>query len=387
LCFTNNDYGSFGLGRCGLKTDILIVGSGYAGSVVAERLANVGRKVRVIDRRPHVAGNAYDEHDEHGILVHCYGPHIFHTNAMRIVDYLSNFTQWRRYEHRALAQVDGKLLPIPINLDTVNGLYGLDLGEEDIGAFFEKVREPRKPVLTSEDVVVSAIGRDLYEKFFQNYTRKHWGLDPSQLNAGVTARVPVRTNRDDRYWTDEFQAVPLNGYTKMFEAMLDHPNITVDLGVDFHEVRERIQSAHTVYTGPIDAYFGHRFGRLPYRSLRFEHEHLPERSRYQQAPTINYPNEHDYIRVTEFKQVTGQDHPGTSIVREYPRADGDPYYPVPRPENDALYRRYKSLAEREKDVTFVGRLAQYRYYNMDQVVAAALKAAPNILERSTKIGV
>ncbi len=370
-----------------MKTDILVVGAGYAGSVVAERLANAGRKVRVIDKRPHVAGNAYDEHDEHGILVHCYGPHIFHTNAMRIVDYLSNFTQWRRYEHRALAQVDGKLLPIPINLDTVNGLYGLDLGEEDIGAFFEKVREPRKPVLTSEDVVVSAIGRDLYEKFFQNYTRKHWGLDPSQLNAGVTARVPVRTNRDDRYWTDKFQAVPLNGYTKMFEAMLDHPNITVGLGVDFHEVKERIRAAHTVYTGPIDAYFGYRFGRLPYRSLRFEHEYLPDTRRYQQAPTINYPNEHDYIRVTEFKQVTGQDHPGTSIVREYPRADGDPYYPVPRPENDALYRRYKSLAEREKDVTFVGRLAQYRYYNMDQVVAAALKAAPNILERSTKIGV
>ena len=370
-----------------MKADILVVGAGYAGSVVAERLASAGKKVRVIDRRPHLAGNAYDEHDEHGVLVHRYGPHIFHTNAARIVDYLSKFTEWRPYEHRALAHVDGKLLPIPINLDTVNGLYGLNLGEEDIEAFFEKVREPRKPVLTSEDVVVGAIGRDLYEKFFQNYTRKHWGLDPSQLNAGVTARVPVRTNRDDRYWTDEFQGVPLNGYTKMFEAMLDHPNIGVELGVDFHEVKERIQAAHTVYTGPIDAYFGYRFGRLPYRSLRFEHEHLPEKSRYQKAPTINYPNEHDYIRVTEFKYVTGQDHPGTSIVREYPRDSGDPYYPVPRPENEDLYRRYKSLAERERNVTFVGRLAQYRYYNMDQVVAAALKAAHNILERSTKIGV
>ncbi len=370
-----------------MKTNILVVGAGYAGSVVAERLADVGKKVYVIDKRPHVAGNAYDEHDEHGILVHRYGPHIFHTNSRRIVDYLSNFTEWRRYEHRALAHVDGKLLPVPINLDTVNGLYGLDLGEEDIEAFFEKVREPRKPVLTSEDVVVSAIGRDLYEKFFQNYTRKHWGLDPSQLNAGVTARVPVRTNRDGRYWTDEFQGVPLNGYTKMFEAMLDHPNITVELGVDFHEIKERIQASHTVYTGPIDAYFGYRFGRLPYRSLRFEHEHLPEKSRYQRALTINYPNEHDYIRVTEFKHVTGQEHPGTSIVREYPRADGDPYYPVPRPENEVLYKRYQALAVQEKNVTFVGRLAQYRYYNMDQVVAAALKAAPNILERSTKIGI
>ncbi len=363
-----------------MRTDILVVGAGYAGSVVAERLARAGRRVHVIDRRPHVGGNAYDEYDEHGVLVHRYGPHIFHTNAMRIVDYLSSFTEWRRYEHRALAHVDGKLLPIPINLDTVNGLYGLSLDEEDIKAFFERVREPKTPALTSEDVVVGAVGRDLYEKFFESYTRKHWGLDPSQLGAGVAARVPVRTNHDDRYWTDEFQGVPLNGYTRMFEAMLDHPNITVELDVDFHEVRERIQATHIVYTGPIDAYFDYRFGKLPYRSLRFEHEHLPDRSHYQQAPTINYPNEHDYIRVTEFKHVTGQEHPGTSIVREYPRGEGEPYYPIPRPENEALYKRYQSLATRQENVTFVGRLAQYRYYNMDQVVGAALKAAQNILE-------
>jgi UDP-galactopyranose mutase len=362
-----------------VRTDILVVGAGYAGSVVAERLASAGRRVHVIDKRHHVGGNAYDEYDEHGVLVHRYGPHIFHTNSERIVEYLSNFTEWRRYEHRALARVGGKLLPIPINLDTVNGLYGLNLDEEGIEAFFERVRESKKPALTSEDVVVGAVGRDLYEKFFENYTRKHWGLDPSQLSAGVAARVPVRTNRDDRYWTDEFQGVPLNGYTKMFEKMLDHPNITVELCVDFDEVRERIQATHVVYTGPIDAYFGYCFGKLPYRSLRFEHEHVPDRFQYQQAPTINYPNEHDYIRVTEFKHVTGQEHPGTSIVREYPRADGDPYYPVPRPENDALYRRYKSLADRERNVTFVGRLAQYRYYNMDQVAAAALKAAQDIL--------
>lgn len=319
-----------------MRTDILVVGAGYAGSVVAERLARAGRRVHVIDRRPHVGGNAYDEYDEHGVLVHRYGPHIFHTNAMRIVDYLSSFTEWRRYEHRALAHVDGKLLPIPINLDTVNGLYGLSLDEEDIKAFFERVREPKTPALTSEDVVVGAVGRDLYEKFFESYTRKHWGLDPSQLGAGVAARVPVRTNHDDRYWTDEFQGVPLNGYTRMFEAMLDHPNITVELDVDFHEVRERIQATHIVYTGPIDAYFDYRFGKLPYRSLRFEHEHLPDRSHYQQAPTINYPNEHDYIRVTEFKHVTGQEHPGTSIVREYPRGEGEPYYPIPAPRERGL---------------------------------------------------
>ena len=363
-----------------MKTDVLVVGAGFAGSVVAERLARAGNRVHVIDKRPHVGGNVYDECDEHGVLIHRYGPHIFHTNARRIVDYLSNFTEWRPYEHRALAHVDDQLLPIPINLDTVNKLYSMSLDEEEVKAFFERVREKRTPVLTSEDVVVGAVGRDLYEKFFKNYTRKHWGLDPSQLSAGVAARVPVRTNRDDRYWTDEFQGVPLHGYTRMFEAILDHRNISVELGVDFHEIRERVRAAHLVHTGPIDAYFDYRFGRLPYRSLRFEHEHLPNVPLCQPVATINYPNEHDYIRVTEFKHLTGQEHPGTSIVREYPQSEGDPYYPVPRPENEALYKRYQSLAVREKNVTFVGRLSQYRYYNMDQVVGAALKAAQNILE-------
>jgi UDP-galactopyranose mutase len=362
-----------------MNADVLVVGAGYAGSVVAERLASAGRRVEVVEKRPHVGGNAYDEYDEHGVLIHRYGPHIFHTNSRRVVEYLSNFTQWRPYEHRALAHVDGKLLPIPINLDTVNGFYGLDLREEEAGAFVERIREPRSPVLTSEDVVLNAVGRDLYEKFFKNYTRKHWGLDPSQLSAGVAARVPVRTDRDDRYWTDDFQALPQRGYTKMFEAMLDHPNISVELGVDFREIRDSIQTAHVVYTGPVDAYFDYRFGRLPYRSLRFEHVHLPGKPRYQRVATINYPNEHHYIRVTEFKHLTHQEHTGTSIVREYPRSEGDPYYPVPRPENQALYKRYRYLAAREKDVTFVGRLAQYRYYNMDQVVGAALKAAAEIL--------
>ncbi len=275
--------------------------------------------------------------------------------------------------------MDGKLLPIPINLDTVNGFYELDFREEEVGAFLERIREPRSPVLTSEDVVLNAVGRDLYEKFFKYYTRKHWGLGPSQLSAGVAARVPVRTDRDDRYWTDDFQALPLEGYTRMFEAMMDHPNICVELGVEFREVRELIQTAHVVYTGPVDAYFDHRFGRLPYRSLRIEHTHLPGTPLYQRVATINYPNEHDYIRVTEFKHLTRQEHPGTSIVREYPRSEGDPYHPIPRPENQALYRRYQSLVAREKGVTFVGRLAQYRYYNMDQVVGAALKAAREIL--------
>jgi len=358
----------------------LTIGAGFAGSVVARELANSGWHVHVIDRRLHIAGNAYDEHDAHGLLVHRYGPHIFHTNGARIFEYLSRFTQWRPYEHRVRGVVDGRTYPFPINRDTLNRLYGLELDEQDAADFFERVREPRDPVRTSEDVVLNSVGRDLYEKFFLNYTRKQWGLDPSELKAGVAARIPVRTNTDDRYFTDTFQAMPLHGYTRMFEAMLDHPNITVELGVDFHDVRERAARDHTVYTGPIDAYFGYCYGHLPYRSLRFEHEHLPDTERFQETGTINYPNDHAYTRITEFKHLTGQVHPGTSIVREYPQADGDPYYPVPREENEALFKRYEELAKAERDVTFVGRLAQYRYYNMDQVVGAALAAARRLLD-------
>ncbi|KRA35117.1 UDP-galactopyranose mutase [Rhodanobacter sp. Root627] len=361
--------------------NILIVGAGYAGSVMARELADAGHRVLIIDKRPHIAGNAYDELDEHGVLVHRYGPHIFHTNGERIFEYLSRFTEWRPYEHRVRGVVDGVSYPFPINRDTLNQLYGLDLDEAGAAAFFERVREPREPVATSEDVVLNAVGRDLYEKFFLNYTRKQWGLDPSQLKAGVAARIPVRTNTDDRYFTDTFQAMPLHGYTKMFEAMLDHPNITVELSVDFADVRARNHHGHIVYTGPIDAYFDYRHGRLPYRSLRFEHEHLPATNQYQDVGTVNYPNDHAYTRITEFKHLTGQQHAGTSIVREYPQDEGDPYYPVPRAENEALFKRYEELAKQETDVTFVGRLAQYRYYNMDQVVGAALAAAKNFLSR------
>lgn len=357
----------------------LIVGAGYAGSVMARELADAGRQVLVIDKRPHIAGNAYDELDAHGVLVHRYGPHIFHTNGQRIFEYLSRFTAWRPYEHRVRGVVDGVAYPFPINRDTLNRLYGLDLDEAGAAAFFERVREPREPALTSEDVVLNSVGRDLYEKFFLNYTRKQWGLDPSQLKAGVAARIPVRTNSDDRYFTDTWQVMPLHGYTKMFEAMLDHPLITVELGVDFANLRRHDGFGHVVYTGPIDAYFDHRYGPLPYRSLRFEHEHLAGVAQYQDTGTVNYPNDHAYTRITEFKHLTGQQHAGTSIVREYPQAEGDPYYPVPRAENEALFKRYEELSKQESGVTFVGRLAQYRYYNMDQVVGAALVAARHLL--------
>jgi len=367
-----------------MKVDILVVGAGLSGAVVAERLASHGFEVVVIDKRPHIGGNAYDMQDEHGVLIHPYGPHIFHTNGARIADYLSQFTRWRPYEHRVLAKVGEQLVPIPINIDTVNRLYGLNHTEQTIQAFFDSVREPCESIRTSEDVVVNAVGRDLYEKFFRGYTRKQWGLDPSELSATVAARIPTRTNHDDRYFTDTFQNMPEEGYTRMFENMLGQPNIHVEVGTDFFALRDVLKARHTVYTGPIDAYFDYQFGKLPYRSLHFLHEHKPDVEQYQPVGTVNYPNDFDFTRVTEFKHLTGQKHSGTSIVREFPRAEGDPYYPVPRPENEALFKQYEALAMREYNVTFVGRLAQYRYYNMDQCVGAALKAADNIL---LKLGV
>jgi UDP-galactopyranose mutase len=303
--------------------------------------------------------------------VHKYGPHIFHTNSRDVYDYLSRFTEWRPYQHRVKAWVDGQLLPIPINLDTVNQMYGTTYTAFELEAFFATVAEPVAQVRTSEDVIVSRVGRELYEKFFRNYTRKQWDLDPSELDSSVTARVPVRTNRDDRYFTDTYQVMPRHGYTRMFERMLQHPNIKILLNCDYREIRPVVPDAKVVFTGPVDEFFDYRFGRLPYRSLEFRFETL-DVPIAQAAPVINYPNENAYTRVTEFKYLTGQEHPRTTRVYEYARADGDPYYPVPRAENAALYRRYQELAEATPGVEFIGRLATYKYYNMDQVVAQAL---------------
>lgn len=362
------------LGR-GRRYDYLVVGAGFAGSVLAERLAaGMDRRVLLIDRRLHVGGNAYDQYDDHGVLVHRYGPHIFHTNAPEVAAYLSRFTQWRPYEHRVRASVGDKLVPIPINRATINALYGAGLDDETSTRRWLAARaEPVEEIRTSEDVVVSQVGRELYETFFRGYTRKQWGMDPSELDRVVTARVPTRTSTDDRYFQDTFQKMPAHGYTRMFENMLDHPNIDILLGVDYRDVARRVPFDALVYTGPIDEYFGYRFGRLPYRSLRFEHETL-DREWLQPVAVVNYPAEEvPYTRVTEYKHLTGQKHPKTSITYEHPTDEGDPYYPVPRAENAELYRRYHALAEATANVTFVGRLATYRYYNMDQVVAQALK--------------
>jgi UDP-galactopyranose mutase len=359
--------------------DYLIVGAGFAGSVLAERLARgSNKKVLVVDRRNHIGGNAYDCFDDHGILIHKYGPHIFHTASREVFDFLSRFTDWRQYQHKVLASVDGQLVPIPINLDTINRLYGENLSSSQLEDWFAQRAEKKEVCLTSEDVVVNKVGRELYEKFFRGYTRKQWGLDPSELDAQVTARVPTRTNRDDRYFTDAYQAMPKHGFTRMFERMLDHPNIKVMLNTDYRDVKSFMPYGELIFTGPVDEYFECRYGKLPYRCLEFKHETV-NKEWVQPVAVINYPNDYAYTRVTEFKHLTGQEHQKTSLVYEFSCAEGDPYYPIPRSENAELYKKYAALAEQTPNVHFVGRLATYKYYNMDQVVAQALTTYAKIV--------
>ena len=367
--------------------DTLVVGAGYAGSIMAERLASQdGQRVLVIDRRDHIAGNAYDYYDEHGVLVHKYGPHIFHTNSEKVVEYLSDFTEWRPYEHRVLARVDGMYVPMPINRTTINALYGLGLTTDDeVSAFLAERAEPVDYIRTSEDVVVAKVGRELYEKFFRGYTRKQWQRDPSELHSSVCARIPIRTNEDDRYFTDSFQKMPVDGYTAMFRRILDHPLIEVRVDTDYEDVKDEVEYDHLVYTGPIDKFFGYRFGELPYRSLECEmrNEPTPHGGYVQPATSVNEPSEDvPYTRTTEFRRMTGQErHDSSTVAVEYPRSEGDPYYPIPRDDTRALYRRYEALAQDLADTTFVGRLARYQYLNMDQVVGQALAAADKLLEK------
>src|SRR5919107_1061036 len=313
--------------------DYLIVGAGFAGSVLAERLASVGnKKILIIDKRNHIGGNAYDYYNEDGLLVHKSGPHIFHTNSADVFNYLNKFTGWRKYQHKVLAHVDGQLLPIPINLNTINKYYGLNLNGFEVEEFLASRAEKVYPVKTSEDVVVSKVGRELYEK------------------------------------------------------MLSHPNIKIMLNTDYEEVMDDVTFRKLIFTGPIDEFFNYKYGKLPYRSLRFKFETL-ETSQFQETGTINYPNDYGFTRITEFKHLTGQKHDKTTLVYEYPEATGDPYYPVPRPENELLYKKYAALANQLTNTYFVGRLATYRYYNMDQVVAQALSTFKKIMqsELSTKL--
>ncbi|MEP7015978.1 MAG: UDP-galactopyranose mutase [Verrucomicrobiota bacterium] len=357
------------------KFDFLIVGAGFAGAVLAERIASqLGKTCLLVERRNHIAGNAYDHHDEAGVLVHNYGPHYFRTNSQRIIDYLSQFTEWHPVDYKILSWTHGRFWQFPINLNTFEQFIGKpstsDEMEEQLTKWRVKIDNPKN----SEEVIVSQVGWELYEMFFKNYTRKQWQRDAKDLDPSVCGRIPIRTNRDDRYLSENFQALPRDGYTKMFERMLDHPRIDIRLNTDFRDARDQVEFKHLVFTGPIDEYYDHCFGRLPYRSIRFEPETLAQEF-FQPVMQINYPNDHDYTRIVEIKHATGQKIGSTTIVREYPQDFGpgrEPYYPIPAPDAKALYSKYAARADDEKNVSFVGRLATYRYYNMDQVVGMAL---------------
>jgi UDP-galactopyranose mutase len=352
--------------------DFLVVGCGFSGATLAERLANVlGMRVCLIDRRNHIGGNAGDTYDTSGILIHRYGPHIFHTDDGEVFRYLSNFTGWLFYEHRVRASLGGELLPIPINLDTVNRLYGLGLDSRGLEEFFDSVRERITAPKNSREMVTSQVGLDLYEKFFKNYTEKMWGMDPGELSPEVTGRIPVRMNRDDRYFTDRYQFMPDKGYTTLFQKMLEGKGIQLLLDTDFSDIRGKIEAKRIIYTGPLDEYFDYSLGKLPYRSLDFRFENLEEEW-HQPVAVVNYPGFQDYTRVTEYKHLTGQNYPHTTISYEYPRGEGDPYYPVPTPGNEELSNRYRMMANNEKNTYFAGRLAEYRYYTMTDVVRRAL---------------
>jgi len=356
--------------------DYLIVGAGYSGCVLAERIATqLKKKVLIVERRDHIGGNAYDYYNEAGIRLHKYGPHWFHTNDKKIFAYLSQFTEWRFHNHIVKSSVNGKILPIPINMDTVNELYGLQLETPaEVQAFYDSVKVDIRVPGNAEEKVLSTVGPDLYNTFFRNYTRKHWGVDPKELDVAVTARIPVRTDRDDRYFNDVYQGLPKRGYAAMFRHMIADKRISVLLQTDYRDVLDTIKFKKMIYTGAIDDFFDYAYGKLPYRSLIFEHETL-DMEYFQPCQQVNYPNTYDFTRIVEWKHATGQVNKKTTITREYPCAaiDGrEKYYPVPSQANHILFRKYKEGAKKLKSVIFCGRLADYKYYNMDQVVARAL---------------
>lgn len=356
-----------------MSLDYLIVGAGFSGCVLAERLASqLNKKVLVIDRRNHIGGNCFDYFNDDGLLVHKYGPHYFRTNDEDVWDYLSLFTKWHNSQYKVFSFVDGQYFNFPINLGTFNKFFGLSLSSAEMADRLEKLRLECSDIKNSRDVIVSKIGVELYEKFYKNYTKKQWGVWPEQLDSSVCARIPIRTNYDERYSDETFQAMPQDGYHRIFERMLDHPNIQVSLNTDYCDIKDDCEYCQLIYTGPVDEFFDYRFGKLPYRSLRFKHQTF-NREFYLPVPQVNYPNDHDYTRIVEIKHVTGQNHPKTTIVREYPAAEGEPYYPVPRAQNEELYQKYLSEEHALVDTFLIGRLARYRYLNMDQVVSHALQ--------------
>ena len=357
--------------------DIIIVGAGISGATLAERYATKqNKKVLVIEKRDHIGGNCYDYYDETGILVSKYGAHIFHTSFEDVWHYVNKFTDWNPYEHKVLSSVDGKLVPVPVNITTVNMLHGLDIkNEKEMINWLEKNTSKNDNPKNSEEVALSRVGKNLYEKMFKNYTKKQWNMLPHQLNPSVIGRIPVRTNFEDRYFTDPFQAVPKKGYTELFKKMLDHPNITVKLNTDYFSLKNKLENYEKLFfTGPIDQFFSYKYGeKLQYRSLRFAFE-THDREYYQTNAVINYPNDHEYTRIVEYKHFTGQKHPKTTISKEYPTWEGEPYYPVPSKENLKLFEKYQKEAKKaeKENIYFVGRLANYKYFNMDQAFKNAL---------------
>lgn len=351
----------------------VVVGAGITGLTVAQRIAaELDEKVLVIEKRGHIGGNCYDYYDENGILVHKYGPHIFHTASKKAYDYLSRFTKWNDYQHRVLTYVDGNLLPMPICARTINMLYNLNLSTQEVEGFLKGVAENDREIKSSEDVVISKAGEYIYEKFFKHYTKKQWDMYPSELDPSVISRVPIRYNTDERYFTDQYQGMPAAGYTHMFINMMANTNIKVLLNTDYKEVIENIEYEKLIYTGPIDYFFDYALGKLKYRSIDIVFE-TKDTCDYQSASVVNYPNDYDFTRITEFKKLTSQKHDKTVICKEYPTWEGEPYYPVPIEEQKKLYAQYKSKADTQKDVVFAGRLAEYKYYNMDAVVLSAME--------------
>lgn len=360
-----------------MKVDFLIVGAGLAGCTLAEKIATLlKKKVLLVDKRSHIGGNTYDYYDENGILIQKYGPHIFHTNLTEVWDYLGQFTEWNEYVHRVIAKVNGKEVYLPISIATMESLYGQGF---DYKEYFAQHRVKLDSINNSKDVIVSQVGEELYDLFFKNYTKKQWGVYPDELDPQVTNRLTVRLNRDTRYFTDTYQGIPKYGYTRMFERMLDNKMIHPLLNTDYKEIIPSVKFDTLIYTGPIDYYFDYLYGRLPYRSLDFKFETL-DVEQYQNAGVVNYPNDHDYTRITEFKHFYFQRHHKTTLCYEFPKDAGDPYYPIPKPECQEIYQRYKKEADKLQSVYFIGRLAQYKYLNMDQVVGEALKLFNSIVK-------
>lgn len=358
-----------------LKCDFLIVGSGLAGSVLAERIANeLKKEVIIVEKRNHIGGNCYDEYDENGILIHRYGPHIFHTNDKKIVDYLSQFTEWYEYEHKVLALSKGEYFPIPINRITVNKVFNKNFNtDEEVKEFLESIREKRYPIRNSEDIIVNQVGVELFERFFKHYTKKQWNLEPKDLSPEICGRIKTRFSDDDRHFEDNFQIMPKDGFTKIFERMLNQSGIRIILNTDFKKIINEINYKYLIYTGPIDYLFNYEFGKLTYRSIHFDFKFYKKNS-YQPAPVINHVDpDITYTRATEYKKITRQNSEGTTVSFEYPNSDGEPYYPVLSETNLKRLNLYLQKARNEKNLIICGRLAEFKVYEMQQVVARALK--------------